>query len=231
MRKKFPVNQLFLDFSYRQDRLVLIPEPKKNIEESKEIFNQLTKGNLNLHEQDVISADLFINQLNTNLAYPETINIAQLHNTTANFKGFATIFEGCGWVFINANGDVDTKNYYSYLLTACMGMKSLYPDKEKLVRRSEELVFINLLPEDEVRSFFSDRINNISPVIAADISHYFHVPFDIVLKRALLLNIISDKQFEMFMPISRIAPSAKPQTELYISNEDYVDPRQLNLFD
>jgi len=211
--------------------LVLIPEPKKNIEESKKIFNQLTKGVLNLHEQDVFSADLFINQLNTNLAYPETINIAQLHNTTADFKGFAAIFEGCGWVFINANGDADTKNYYSYLLTACMGMKSLYPDNEKLARRSEELVFINLLPEDEVKSFFSDRINNISPVIAADISQYFHVPFDIVLKRALLLNIISDKQFEMFLPISRIVPPAKPQTELYISNEDYVDPRQLNLFD
>ena len=231
MRKKFPINQLFLDFSYRQDKLILVPGQNKNIIESKDVFHRLTTGKMALHDQEINSAESVIDRLNTNLAYPEIIKVAHLSNRSAYFKGFAAIFDGCGWIFLNSKADIAAKNYYSLLLTAALGIKSQYPDSDKLAVRAEDLTFVKLLPKADVRSFFSERITSISPEFAADISNYFNGPFDIVLKRALLLQAISQDQYDIFLRVSDDISLVKPKTELYVSNEEYSDHGQLNLFD
>jgi len=150
---------------------------------------------------DVSSGQEIIRQLGRRLAYPQIIKIAQLHNLQADFVGFSALFQNKGWVFVNANAGEYDRHFYTCLLTASLGLYTNYNQLESLCQRAEKLVFDAFLPENEVQSFFHRGITKISPTLAMDIADFFRMPFYVILKRALQLEVISDEQYRNFMTI------------------------------
>ncbi|MFN4147354.1 MAG: hypothetical protein ACK4GN_16125 [Runella sp.] len=212
-KKKSPPNQFAIDFKL-QDRPLLHLGQATAQREGEAIFQQLLSGEWLLEPAgeaaDVSSCHEIVQKLGKRLAYPENMRVAQLHNATQDFKGFSALFQNKGWVFVNAKADEYERHYYTCLLTASLGIYSAY-SKEYWHERAEKLVFEAYLPAEEVKSFFHKGITKISPSLAMDISDFFRMPFAVVLKRALALEVISDEQYRNFMTIKPEHPvKARP---------------------
>lgn len=232
MARKQPKNQLRLDFSVRGNRIVL---PLGQIESQRSaelLFEGLVSGEWVIEPAgdiaDISYAQDIVQQIGHRLPYPEGIKIAQLHFADDHFKGFSAIFNQKGWVFVNAKADINERNYQIYLLTVSLGLSSAYPARTSLASRSERLVFDALLPYKDVQSFFRTNISTIPVFLAYDISNFFKVPFQVVLKRALQLEIISDQQYRNFMAVQPQAFS-KPR-ELFVSKDGNIDDLEAQLF-
>jgi len=203
-KKKQPVNQFAIDFKL-QDRTLLHLGQITTQREGERLFQSLLAGEWLLEPAgeaaDVSSGQEIIRQLGRRLAYPQIIKIAQLHNLQADFVGFSALFQNKGWVFVNANAGEYDRHFYTCLLTASLGLYTNYNQLESLCQRAEKLVFDAFLPENEVQSFFHRGITKISPTLAMDIADFFRMPFYVILKRALQLEVISDEQYRNFMTI------------------------------
>jgi hypothetical protein len=177
---------------------------------------------------DISYAQDIVHQIGHKLPYPEGVKIAQLHNVDPLFKGFSAIYRQKGWVFVNAASEINERNYHIHLLTVSLGLHTLYSNTNSLAARSEQLIFEALLPFEEVESFFRNDISKIPDFLASDIANFFKVPFPMVLKRALLLKIITDEQYRSFMTIIPAA-SSKPR-ELFLSKDGSIDDLEAQLF-
>ena len=232
MPRKQPKNQLLLDFSVRGNRIILHLGQVESQRVADELFDGLVNGDWMIEPAgevaDISYAQDIVHQLGHKLPYPEGIKIAQLHHVDENFKGFSAIYHQKGWVFVNAKADINERNYQIHLLTVSLGLSSSYPAKTSLVNRSEQLVFDALLPYSEVESFFRNDISTIPGFLAFDIANFFKVPFQMVLKRALKLMIISDEQYRNYMTVSPQA-SSKPR-ELFVSQDSNIDDLEAQLF-
>lgn len=226
MPKKTAANQLPLDFNAYDDRLVLIPAFSEHNDEAKTIFHEFIQGRLDTGADHgdtfIFNAASIAEHLNAKLRYPEEMSIVRLHETSGNFPGFSAMYRQTGWIFLNAEAELNRDHYYSYLLVVSLGLGSMYKNMDLLGKRAEKLVFEKLLPEKDVKSFFYERINHIPPTLAANISDYFKVPFALVLKRALQLQIISEEQYKMFLPVVYQVKNVKASTESYISTDDFT---------
>ncbi|MCE7041239.1 hypothetical protein [Dyadobacter sp. CY312] len=232
MPRKQPKNQLPLDFSVRGNRIILHLGQVESQRIADELFDGLVNGDWMIEPAgevaDISYAQDIVHQLGHKLPYPEGIKIAQLHHVDETFKGFSAIFHQKGWVFVNAKADVNERNYQIHLLTVSLGLSSSYPARTSLVNRSEQLVFDALLPYGEVESFFRNDISTIPGFLAFDIANFFKVPFQMVLKRALKLLIISDEQYRNYMTVSPQS-SSKPR-ELFVSQDSNIDDLEAQLF-
>jgi hypothetical protein len=219
MPRKQPKNQLPLDFSVRGNRIILHLGQVESQRIADTLFDGLVNGDWMIEPAgevaDISYAQDIVHQLGHKLPYPEGIKIAQLHHVDENFKGFSAIYHQKGWVFVNAKADIN-------------GLSSSYPAKTSLVNRSEQLVFDALLPYNEVESFFRNDISTIPGFLAFDIANFFKVPFQMVLKRALKLMIISDEQYRNYMTVSPQS-SSKPR-ELFVSQDSNIDDLEAQLF-
>ncbi|GAB3174466.1 hypothetical protein [Telluribacter humicola] len=232
MAKRQPKNQLPLDFSVRGDRIVLHLGQVESQQKADQLFEGLVRGEWRVEPAgegaDISSAQEIINVLGHRLPYPEIIKIAHLHQVDDNFVGFSAIYHQRGWVFVSAHVDVNERHYLACLLTASLGLYTAYTDPAMLAARTEQLVFDALLPASDVSSFFREGISKIPPFLAADIADFFKVPFPIVLRRALALQIISEEQYQMFVTV-KPKRSAKPR-ELYVAKEGSVEDLESQLF-
>lgn len=223
MAKRHPKNQLPLNFEVSGNRIVLALGEVENEKIGDLFFHQLIHGERQLEPAgemaDISNALNIIHQIGHKLPYPEGMKIAQLHHVSEVFKGFSAIYNQKGWIFLNSKTEKYERNYQAYLLTASLGLNSLYTSLDSLKTRSEHLIFQSLLPFKEVESFFRPNISKMSGSLASDIVSFFNVPFPIVLKRAHELSIISDKQYRNFTnikPVSHV-PS------LFVSNDVNMD--------
>ncbi len=203
-KKKYPVSQFAIDFKLQDRTLLHLGQiPAQRVGEH--LFQKLLNGEWLLEPAgeaaDVSSGQEIIRQLGRRLAYPETVKVAQLHNIEADFLGFSALYQDKGWVFVNAHADEYDRHYYTCLLTASLGLYMNYPQPDSLHQRAETLVFDAFLPESEVQSFFHRGISKISPALAMDIADFFRMPFSVILKRALALEVISDEQYRNFMTV------------------------------
>ncbi len=232
MPRKQPKNQLSLDYSVGGNRIILHLGQIENMRVADSLFERLIKGEWVIEPAgeiaDISYAQDIVHQLGHKLPYPEGIKIAQLHDVDISFKGFSAIYHQKGWVFVNAKTDINERNYQIHLLTVSLGLNSAYPSKTSLARRSEQLVFDALMPYAEVESFFRRDISTIPGFLAYDIANFFKVPFHMVLKRALNLQIVSDEQYRNFMTVQPRS-SAKPR-ELYVSQDGSMDDLEAQLF-
>ncbi len=232
MARKSPKNQLPLDFSVRGDRIILSLGQVDSQGEAEQLFQDLLDGKWMIEPAsevpDVSSAQDIIRDINVKLPYPEVVKIAQLHGLGDTFTGFAAIYRQKGWVFVNALSDANERHYHTYLLATALGLHPSYPSTISLARRAEQLVFQTLLSYQEVSSFFHEGISKIPGFLASDIADFFKVPYPMVLKRALQLEIISDKQFRNFMTVQPIA-TGKPR-ELFIAQEGSTEDLEAHLF-
>lgn len=232
MARKLPKNQLPLDFSVRGDRTILTLGQVESQQAADHIFQDLLAGKWMIEPAgevaDVSSAQDIIRHLNLRLPYPEVVKVAQLHGVGDAFTGFAAFYRQKGWVFVNALSDANERCYHTYLLTIALGLYPSYPSPVALAERAEQLVFETLLPPKDVNSFFHGGITKIPAFRAADIADFFKVPFAMVLKRALQLEIITDEQYRNFMTVKPIR-SEKPR-ELFIAQEGSLDDLEAHLF-
>jgi len=209
-KKKQVPNQFLIDFTL-QNRTLLHLGQLAAKREGERLFQSLLAGEWLLEPAgeaaDVSSGQTIILQLGRRLPYPENVKVAQLHLVDNDFIGFSALYQDKGWVFVNAHADEHERQYSTYLLTASLGLYMAYPQPELLAQRSEKLVFDAFLPEREVQSFFHRGITKISPSLALDIAEFFRVPFWVVLRRALLLEAISDEQYRSFMTIKPERPA------------------------
>jgi hypothetical protein len=203
-KKKHPVNQVAIDFKLQNRTLLHLGQIAAQ-RDGERLFQGLLDGEWLLEPAgeaaDVSSGQEIIRQLGRRLAYPETVKVAQLHNIESDFIGFSALYQDKGWVFINARADEYERHYYTCLLTASLGLYMGYSKSETLCQRSEKLVNDAFLPETEVKSFFHRGITKISPSLAMDIADFFRMPFTVILKRVLALEVISDEQYRSFMTI------------------------------
>lgn len=232
MPRKPPKNQLPLDYSVRGDRIILHLGETEGQQAGNRLFEGLINGDWMIEPAgeaaDISYAQDVINQIGHKLSYPEVIKIAQLRNAESLFKGFSAIYRQKGWVFVNAASDVNERNYYIHLLTVSLGLHTSYANPETLLQRSEKLIFDVMLPFKEVESFFRTGISRIPASLAAEIAGFFKVPFAIVLKRALALEIITDEQYSSFITVKPLAHSK--QRELFVSKEGNMDDLETQLF-
>jgi hypothetical protein len=232
MARKQPKNQLLLDFSVRGNRIVLHLGQVESQRVADQLFEGLVNGEWMIEPAgevaDISYAQDIVHQIGHKLPYPEGVKIAQLHNVDPLFKGFSAIYRQKGWVFVNAASEINERNYHIHLLTVSLGLHTLYSNTNSLAARSEQLIFEALLPFEEVESFFRNDISKIPDFLASDIANFFKVPFPMVLKRALLLKIITDEQYRSFMTIIPAA-SSKPR-ELFLSKDGSIDDLEAQLF-
>lgn len=209
-KRKLPANQVLLDFSIQQDRTLLHLGQVLAQREGERLFKTLRNGEWLLEPAgnyaDVSSAQDIVKQLGRRLPYPAQIKVAQLHGTQPDFMGFSALFQQKGWVFVNANANEYERYYYTALLTASLGLAPAYPQPNLLAQRAEKLVFETFLPEREVETFFHKGISKFQPAQALDIADFFRLPFGVVLKRALQLEIITDEQYRSFMTVKTERP-------------------------
>ncbi len=223
-KKKQPENQVPIDFRL-QDRTLLHLGQIAAQRDGERLFQGLLAGDWLLEPAgeaaDVSSGQDIIRQLGRRLPYPEVVKVAQLHAVETEFVGFSALFQNKGWVFLNAKANDYERCYYTALLTASLGLYMSYSQPDALCQRSEKLVFDALLPESEVQSFFHWGITKISSSLAVDIADFFRVPFPIVLKRALSLEVISDEQYRNFMTVKPERPvKARP---LFVSKSGELE--------
>lgn len=232
MPRKAQKNQLPLDFSVRGDRILLPLGQVESQQAAGQLFQDLLDGKWMIEPAgevaDISSAQNIIRHLNAKLPYPEVVKIAQLHGVGDVFTGFAAIYRQKGWVFVNALSDTNERHYHTYLLTSALGLYSSYPSSVSLAHRAEQLVFQTLLSHKEVSSFFHEGISKIPGFLASDMADFFKVPYPIVLKRALQLEIISDEQFRNFMTVQPIS-TGKPH-ELFVTQEGSMEDLEAQLF-
>ncbi len=232
MAKRIPKNQLPLDYTVHADRIVLTLGQVESQQTAEILFNDLIAGNWLIEPAgevaDVSSAEEIIRQIGLKLPYPETVKVAQLHQAGEAFMGFAAVFHQKGWVFVNVTAPANERCYQTYLLTAALGLHPSYPDAISLAQRTEQVVFDTLLPRKEVGSFFHEGITRIPGYLAADIADFFKVPFPMVLKRALQLEVITDEQFRNYMTVKPLQAD-KPR-ELFLAPEGSIDDFEAQLF-
>lgn len=208
-KKKHPVNQFAIDFKLQNRTLLHLGQIAAQ-REGERLFQGLLEGEWLLEPAgeaaDVSSGQEIIRQLGRRLAYPETVKVAQLHNIASDFVGFSALYQDKGWVFINAHAAEYDRHYYTCLLIASLGLYMGYSQSETLCQRAEKLVNDAFLPEAEVKSFFHRGITKISPSLAMDIADFFRMPFAVILKRALTLEVISDEQYRSFMTVKPERP-------------------------
>jgi len=232
MAKRIPKNQLPLDFSAHCDRIVLTLGQVESQRAAEALFNDMVVGRWLIEPAgevaDVSSAQDIIDHIGLKLPYPETVKVAQLHGLSDVFTGFSAVFRQKGWVFVAAGAEANERCYHTYLLTASLGLSRTYPNPISLAQRAQQVVFETQLPPKEVGSFFHDGVTRIPPFLAADIADFFKVPFPMVLKRALQLDILTDEQYRNFMTVQP-AHSGKPR-ELFVASEGSMDDFEAQLF-
>ncbi len=232
MAKRISKNQLPLDYTVRGDRVVLALGQVESQQAATSLFEELMHGSWVIEPAgevaDVSSAQDIVRHLNVKLPFPEVIKIAQLHQAGEIFVGLSAIYRQKGWVFVNAHADANERFYHAYLLTATLGLYSSYANPDTLAQRAEQLIFKTLLPEGEVKSFFHEGITKIPGFLAADIADFFKVPFPMVLKRALQLEIISDEQYRNYMTVLP-QRTGKPR-ELFVAQEGGIEDLESHLF-
>ena len=223
--RKQSSDQFLLDFSFQTNRVLIHLGQVKAQRIGEKLFQDLLNQEWILEPAgeaaDLSSANDIIKQLGRKLPYPSTIKVAQIHNQKVDFLGFSALYQQQGWVFINAKLSDYERHYYTFLLTASLGLNQSYPETMLLVPRAEKLVFDVLLPAQEIETFFHKSISKFPTTQALDIADFFRVPFPIILKRALQLDIITDEQYRNFMAVSlKIPIKSRP---LFISKSGELE--------
>ena len=75
--------------------------------------------------------------------------------------------------------------------------------------------------EIPIETFFHKSISKFPTSQALDIADFFRVPFPIILKRALQLDIITDEQYRNFMTVS-LKPAVKSRP-LFVSKSGELE--------
>jgi hypothetical protein len=106
--------------------------------------------------------------------------------------GFAATFRAQGWIILPAELTGPYKNLFLNILTAAIGLENHYDSRPELLTEAERVALAALLPDSEIRKFFGIKLSRFPDSFRAEVTNYFNLPFDYVLKRANHLGAVSE---------------------------------------
>lgn len=203
-RTKFNPNQFQIDFLAAFRRMLVSLGDSQSSPVNETIFVKLSDQWENnrqlpadlLFQKSPVEAVVYrLSKSDDRLQFPEEVIAGDLWGIPG-LTGFAAKFREQGWVILPNELSGAYKQLYLHILTAALGLEHLYTNRNELLAEAERVALAALLPETEIRSFFGVRLSRFPDSFRMDVSNYFNLPFELVLKRAHQLEIISDTVLE-----------------------------------
>ncbi len=208
-RIRFNANQLQIDFLANFRQMLISLGGPDNLPFNESLFMRLTDQ---WESTQVIPADLLFQKspveaivyrlqkddrdLGVNrLQFPAELIAGELRGTPG-LTGFSAMFRQQGWVILPAELSGMYKNLFLNILTASIGLESLYSNRKDLLAEAERVALASLLPAADVNSFFGARLSKFPDSFRSEVSNYFNLPFEYILKRANHLGIVTDAVLE-----------------------------------
>lgn len=202
-------NQLQIDFLAAFRRMLISLGNPENLPVNESLFLRMTDQ---WESTQVIPADLLFQKSpveavvfrmqkfdraeGTNrLRFPSELIAGEIRGEQG-LTGFSAMFREQGWVILPAELSAMYKNLFLNILTASIGLEHLYPSRTELLAEAERVALAVMLPEEEVRKFFGLRLAKFPDSFRSEVSTYFNLPFDYVLKRANHLGLVSEQVIE-----------------------------------
>lgn len=203
-RSKQHPNQLAIDFlaAYRR-MLISLGTPDKLVY-NESMFARLTDQ---WDQSHVLPVDVLFQKLpveavvyrmqktDDRLQFPDTMMAGELRGVDG-LTGFSGLFRDQGWIMLPAELTGMYKNLFLAILTASIGLEKLYASRQELLAEAERVALATLLPEADIRNFFGLRLTKFPDSFRSEVSGYFNLPFDFILKRAYHLGAVSAEVFD-----------------------------------
>jgi hypothetical protein len=203
-RTKFNPNQFQIDFLAAFRRMLVSLGDSQNSPVNETIFVKLSDQWENnrqlpadlLFQKSPVEAVVYrLSKSDDRLQFPDDLIAGDLRGVPG-LTGFSAKFREQGWVILPNELSGAYKQLYLHILAAAIGLDHLYSSRNELLAEAERVALAALLPETEIRSFFGVRLSRFPDSFRMDVSNYFNLPFEFVLKRAHQLEIISDTVLE-----------------------------------
>lgn len=149
-----------------------------------------------LFQKSPVEAVVFrLQKTDARLRFPAELIAGEIRGEQG-LTGFSAKFREQGWVILPAELSAMYKNLFLNILSASIGLEYLYPSRQELLAEAERVALAAMLPEEEVRKFFGLRLSKFPDSFRSEVSNYFNLPFDYVLKRANHLELVSEQVVE-----------------------------------
>ena len=203
-RIKPNANQLTIDFLASFRRMLVSLGSADKLVYNESVFTRLTDQ---WDSKRVIPIDMLfqkspveavvyrLQKEDARLQFPAEMMAGELRGIEG-LTGFAAKFREQGWVILPAELSGTHKNLFLNILTASIGLESLYTSRQELLTEAERVALAALLPEAEIRNFFGLRLSRFPDSFRGEVSAYFNLPFDCILKRALHIGAVSEEVVE-----------------------------------
>lgn len=197
-------NQLQIDFLAAFRRMLVSLGNPENLPYNEGMFVRLTDQ---WESTRVLPADLLfqkspveaviyrLQKEDERLQFPDELIAGELRGMPG-LTGFSAVFREQGWVILPAELAGMYKNLFLNILTASVGLEKLYTSRTELVIEAERVALAALLPELEVRKFFGIKLSRFPDSFRSEVSTYYNLPFEYVLKRANHLGLVSEEVLE-----------------------------------
>ena len=213
-------NQLQIDFlaAFRQ-MLVSLGSPE-NLPVNESLFMRMTDqwentraipSNLLFQKSPVEAVVFRLQKTDDRLRFPDEFIAGEIRGEQG-LTGFSAKFREQGWVILPTELSAMYKNLFLNILAASIGLEYLYPTRKELLVEAERVALAAMLPEAEVRKFFGLRLSRFPDSFRSEVSNYFNLPFDYVLKRANHLGMVSEQVIEESNSPVRSAILRRPQS-------------------
>ncbi|UFH56693.1 hypothetical protein [Spirosoma sp. KNUC1025] len=197
-------NQLQIDFlaAFRQ-MLVSLGSPE-NLPVNENLFMRMTDqwentraipANLLFQKSPVEAVVFRLQKTDDRLRFPDEFIAGEIRGEQG-LTGFSAKFREQGWVILPSELSAMYKNLFLNILAASIGLEYLYPSRKELLAEAERTALAAMLPEAEIRKFFGLRLSRFPDSFRSEVSNYFNLPFDYVLKRANHLGMVSEQVIE-----------------------------------
>lgn len=203
-RTKFDPNQLQIDFLATYRRMLVSLGNAQNLPVNEAVFVKLTDhwestrqmpADLLFQKSPVEAVVYRLAKHDQRMQFPKEIIAGELRGVPG-MTGFASSFREGAWIILPYEVGSAYKQLFLHILTAAIGLDKLYPSRNELLAEAERVALAALMPETEIQSFFGARLSRFPDSFRLDVSNYFNLPFEYVLKRAHQLGVITDEVLE-----------------------------------
>jgi hypothetical protein len=204
-RTKYYPGQLQIDFLAAFRQMLVSLGNAGNLPQNEALFMKLTDqwestrtlpADLLFQKSPVEAVVYRLKKQDDRLAFPHDVVAGELRGTSG-LTGFSAKFRQQGWVILPAELSGMYKNLFLNILTASVGLDHLYANRRELLTEAERVALASLLPESEMKKFFGIRLSRFPDSFRAEVSNFFNLPFEYVLKRAQHMGAVSDEAVEV----------------------------------
>ena len=209
MKRRSNPNQIQIDFLASFRRMLISLGSPENLPVNESLFLRMTDqwentrvlpADLLFHKSPVEAVVFRMQKVDresgqNQLRFPSELVAGEIRGEQG-LTGFSAMFREQGWIIIPAELSAMYKNLFLNILTASIGLEHRYPSRIELLAEAERTALAAMLPEEEVRKFFGLRLSKFPDSFRSEVSNYFNLPFDYVLKRANHLGFVSEQVIE-----------------------------------